>query len=206
MNPVSYDDFGTIAVHPAEVIDNICDYGHFGPIHGAVVAGFDNEFKGHMAIQHQSGTPKRMIDPATGVGPSFTTVAEYHGPGFLLTRLTGLSNTNMLICHTPVDDGSIRVWHACWTKPPLPSHLPQARTIANIFQERSRLSFQQDFEIWGNKAPNINGMYVASDGPFLKARSWYKQFYNPLARQAEFLDGIEDEKFVPKGTKAVVLA
>ena len=205
VNPVAYDDFGTIGVHPAEVIDNICDYGHFGPIHGAIVAGFDNEFNGHIAIQRQSGTPKRMIDPKTGVGPSFTTVAEYHGPGFLLTRLTGLSNTNMLICHTPVDDGSIRVWHACWTKPPLPAHLPQARTIANIFQERSRLSFQQDFEIWGNKAPNINGMYVPSDGPFLKARSWYKQFYNPIARQAEFLEGIEGEKFVPQGTQAVVL-
>ena len=48
-------------------------------------------------------------------------------------------------------------------------------------------------------------MYVPSDGPFLKARQWYKQFYNPIARQAEFLDGIEGEKFVPKGTQAVVM-
>ena len=207
VQPNAYDDFGTLAVHQAEVIDNICDYAHFSPIHGAVVSGFDNSFKGHIAVQRQSGTPKRMIDPKTGQGPTFSTVAEYHGPGFLSTRISGIYTAIILICHTPVDDGSLRVWHTTWMKSPepMPAFIPQARIVAEMFQETSRLSFAQDFEIWRHKAPNILGMYLPSDGPFLKARQWYKQFYNPLAKQSEYLEGTEGQRWVPKGAKAVVM-
>ena len=87
----------------------------------------------------------------------------------------------------------------------MPAFIPQARIVAEMFQETSRLSFAQDFEIWRHKAPNILGMYLPSDGPFLKARQWYKQFYNPLAKQSEYLEGTEGQRWVPKGAKAVVM-
>ena len=69
---------------------------------------------------------------------------------------------------------------------------------ARQFQESARLAFAQDFEVWSNKAPCLNGLFIPSDGPFMKARIWYKQFYNPRAMKNEFLEQCEGY-YVPKG-------
>lgn len=55
--------------------------------------------------------------------------------------------------------------------------------------------------MWTNKAPCLNRMFLPSDGPFMKARQWYKQFYNPRARRQEFLDECEG-LYVPRGAVA----
>ena len=52
-----------------------------------------------------------------------------------------------------------------------------------------------------NKAPCLNGLFLPSDGPFMKARIWYKQFYNPKTMQQEFLDQCEGV-YVPRGAVA----
>jgi 3-ketosteroid 9alpha-monooxygenase subunit A len=52
-------------------------------------------------------------------------------------------------------------------------------------------AFVQDIEVWNHKAPCINGLFIPSDGAFMKARIWYKQFYNPRAKKQEFLDQAE---------------
>ena len=60
---------------------------------------------------------------------------------------------------------------------------------------------EQDFEVWSQKAPNINGMYLPSDGAFIRARAWYKQFYNPRAKYEEYEEQFEGPVYVPKGTE-----
>jgi 3-ketosteroid 9alpha-monooxygenase subunit A len=62
---------------------------------------------------------------------------------------------------------------------------------AKQFQEMSRLAFVQDFDVWTKKGPCLNGLFLPSDGPFMKARIWYKQFYNPRAKRKEYLDQCE---------------
>ena len=69
---------------------------------------------------------------------------------------------------------------------------------ARQFQESSRLAFAQDFEVWTNKGPCLNGLFIPSDGPFMKARIWYKQFFNPRAKKHEDLEQCEGF-YVPKG-------
>jgi 3-ketosteroid 9alpha-monooxygenase subunit A len=59
-------------------------------------------------------------------------------------------------------------------------------------------AFVQDIEVWNHKAPCINGLFIPSDGAFVKARIWYKQFYNPRAKKQEFLDQAEGV-YVPRG-------
>src|SRR3546814_15022342 len=46
-------------------------------------------------------------------------------------------------------------------------------------------AFAQDFEVWKNKRPCFQGLFVQGDGPFRLQRIWYKQFYNPRATQQE---------------------
>ena len=65
----------------------------------------------------------------------------------------------------------------------------------------SLLAFAQDFEVWNQKAPCLNPLFIPSDGPFLKARIWYKQFYNPRAKAQEYLEQCEG-KYIPKGMVA----
>ena len=185
--------------HPQEVIDNIADYGHLGPIHGSTVERFEVEFKDHTVTQRQCGG-HRTLTSADGTGAVLHTDTTYHGPGVLISYLTGMFETILLIMHTPIDDGSIKVWHSLIVKSPFGnSEVTTADLVAaRQYQESSRLAFAQDFEVWTNKAPCLNGLFIPSDGPFMKVRVWYKQFYNPRAMKQEFVEQC-DGMYVPKG-------
>ena len=187
-----FDRMGVLNQHPQEVCDNIADCSHLGPIHGSVVQKFENEFQGHTATQRQCG-PHRTLVGANGVQPVLHTLTTYHGPGVLISNMSGMFESIILITHTPIEDGSIKVWHALMVKSPSGNAIATSSdtSAARQFQEASRLAFAQDFEVWIHKAPCINGLFLPSDGAFMKQRLWYKQFYNPLAKQQEFLDQCE---------------
>lgn len=194
-----WDHVGVLNQHPQEVVDNIADYAHLGPIHGSTVEAYENEFQGHLAIQRQRGGHRTLV-AADGSKSTLVTVTTYHGPGCLISHLTGMFDSELLITHTPIEDGKIMVWHTLLVKSP--SESAQVTGIDAItaaqFQEVSLTSFAQDFEAWSTKGPCINGLFIPSDGPFMKARIWYKQFYNPRANRQEYLDRCEGV-YVPKG-------
>ncbi len=170
------DRLGVLESHPQEVIDNITDAPHLGPIHGSTLGYYENEFRGHLAIQRQGGGHRTLTEGDA----ILETDTWYTGPGILMSRVKGLYNAVMYITHTPVDDGTTRVWHGLMVKT---AHGGPATeedvALAREYQESSRLAFAQDFEIWGNKEPCLQVLQITSDGPFHKARAWYKQFYNP---------------------------
>lgn len=194
-----WDHVGVLQQHPQEVVDNIADYGHLGPIHGSTVDRYENEFKGHLAIQRQCGGHRTLV-AQDGSRTILHTITTYHGPGCLISHMTGLYDAELLIMHTPVDDGVVKVWHTLLVKSP--SGSAKATEVDAItaaqFQETSLAAFAQDFEAWSTKAACINGLFIPSDGPFMKARVWYKQFYNPRAKKQEYLDRCEGY-YVPKG-------
>lgn len=194
-----FDHLGMLQQHPMEVIDNIADYGHLGPIHGSTVEKYENEFIAHTAIQRQCG-PHRTLVGADGVSPILHTDTTYHGPGVLISYLTGMFDSIMMVAHTPVEDGSIKVWHALLVRSPgnnAQVTLPDT-VAARQFQESSCRAFSQDFEVWRSKEPCLNGMFLPSDGPYMRARMWYKQFFNPRAKKQEFLDRCKGV-YVPHG-------
>lgn len=195
----TYDKLGVLEQHPQEVIDNICDYGHLSPIHGSTVERYENEFDGHYAIQRQCG-PHRTLVGDDGVSPVLHTITKYHGPGALISHLTGYYESYLMIFHTPVEDGSVRVWHAVLVKSPGGHEVATVEDgiAASQFQLASRHAFEQDFQVWANKAPCLNGLFIPSDGPFMKARIWYKQFFNPRERKGEFQSKVEGV-YVPNG-------
>ncbi|QEE23392.1 MAG: (2Fe-2S)-binding protein [Rhodanobacter sp.] len=194
-----WDHLGLLKQHPQEVIDNIADYAHLGPIHGSTVTRYENEFRGHTAIQRQAGGHRTLVG-AEGSSPELSTVTTYHGPGCLISVLTGMYEAVMLIAHTPMEDGTIKVWHSLLVKSASGSKVAtQMDAIAAAqFQDTALQAFQQDIEIWSNKAPCINGLFLPDDGAFMKSRIWYKQFYNPRAKKQDYLERCEGY-FVPKG-------
>jgi len=196
-----FDDLGALACHPQEVIDNIADYAHLAPVHGSTVQYFRNEFHGHLAVQYQGGGHRTLVGE-NGVSPILTTDTTYHGPGFLMSRMAGFCDSIMFIAHTSVDEGVIQVWHALLVKAAHTPPTDQDVAGARAYQEAGRLAFAQDFDVWANKRPAINILQVPGDGPFHKARIWYKQFHNPRARKDEFLRQLGAESYTIPGLPA----
>ncbi|MCY4565112.1 MAG: Rieske 2Fe-2S domain-containing protein [Gammaproteobacteria bacterium] len=175
------DHMGEIDSHPQEVIDNMADSPHLGPIHGSTLAYFENEVRDHIVIQRQGGGHKTLAASNT----LLETDTFYTGPAILNSRLTGFYDAIMLIANTPVDDGRIKVWHGLMVQSENDVATEADVDRAREFQESSRLAFLQDFEVWEAKAPIFQIMQIKSDGPFHKIREWYRQFYNPREETAE---------------------
>jgi 3-ketosteroid 9alpha-monooxygenase subunit A len=189
----NFDNLGAMDCHQIEVVDNICDVGHLLPIHATTPQYFETEFRGHKAWQRLGGRHETL-----GVGAGISEFNTYYtGPGILISRFLGDNDSLMFITHTPIDDGSVYVWHATLTK--VADRTPTEEDIkaAREYQEISRAAFAQDFEIWSNKQACFQPMQLPTDGNFAKVRNWYKQFYNPRARTAEFLQKVEGVYGIP---------
>jgi len=174
------DHLGTLPCHPVEVIDNMADVAHLGPTHGGPPAYFHNVIEGVMVRQRQGAEHRSLAK-----GVMLETDTFYTGPGLLLSYFNG-GFAIMYIAHTPVDDGTIRAWHALLSKSPNTTPTEDDVINARAAQAGSLAAFAQDFEIWANKRPCLTPLAISSDGAYGKVRMWYRQFYNERAKAVEF--------------------
>jgi 3-ketosteroid 9alpha-monooxygenase subunit A len=172
------DFMGDLNSHGIEIVDNMADFGHFVPIHGAKdFTYFANEFKEHIVHQYYSAGHRTLT---AAEGDQLVLDTWYEGPGFLQSEMAGEFDSFIMISNTPVEDGVTRSWHGLMVKvndgsTPITD---AQREMALAYQEASRLAFAQDVEIWQNKRACINPLAIPNDGPYGKVRAWYKQFYN----------------------------
>lgn len=179
----TFDRLGEIPSHPIEILYNLADMAHLGPVHAAPVEYFEDEIKGHICIQRQGGRSRTLVD---GDG-LLETDSWYLGHGVMQSTMTGQMDSLMLIAHTPVDDGVTKVWHALMVKGQGPVATEEDRATARAYQAASCEAFSQDFEIWTHKKPAGNILQIPEDGPFHKVKLWVSQFYNPRAKVPEIL-------------------
>jgi 3-ketosteroid 9alpha-monooxygenase subunit A len=189
------DLMGVLESHGQEIVDNMADIAHMGPIHGSTAcAYFENEFRGPVVIQRFGAGHRTLVNSGDALLELET---WYAGPGVLTSRMLGAYPTVMMIAHTPIDDGVIKVWHSLMVKSTHAVATEEDVAAARAYQEQSRLALAQDFDIWKYKRPCFNVLQVPTDGPYHKVRIWYKQFYNPRARAEDFqkrVDGISPVK------------
>ena len=189
------DHLGVLPCHPQEIVDNITDKGHLAPIHGSTnMELFETIFDGHVARQKLAAGHRTLADAV------MTNDTWYTGPGILMSRMHGFHESLMLITHTPVEDGTTRAWHALLVKAPNTPPTQADIVTAREYQEGSRLAFAQDFEVWSTKAPCIQVLQVVGDGHFNKARTWYKQFFNPRKAAKKYQSAVNGH-YVMKGTE-----
>ena len=192
-------ELGELACHPQEILDNIADKAHLGPVHGSIeMESFENVFEGTVCRQILSAGHKTL---AAAGGEPMTNDTWYTGPGILQSSMVGANPSLMLIAHTPIDDGVVKVWYGLMVKVANPVPTTEDRTLAHAYEEAGVDAFAQDFEIWSNKRACIHPMMVRGDGPFDKVRIWYRQFYNPIAR-AEVFQARVNGRYTARGTKS----
>ena len=172
------EDMGEWAVHQMELAEHGVDKIHLANVHGADrVVYHEVTFDGHRA-QTTSHTATLLPDGGEAVA---VTYSRYTGPGFLLAEMPGERPAILLFCHTPVEDGRIRGWHAVLMKAAGEQVTDEDRAAHRQMCEFSRLAFEQDLHIFQRKKPCLRPVQIPGDPPFRRYRQWYGQFYRPRA-------------------------
>ena len=190
------EPLGELNSHPQEIVDNIADKGHLVPVHGSEdMAIFENRFEDHVCWQVLKAGHRTLSSKEEGM----TNDTWYTGPGILQSTMEGDYPSHMLIAHTPVDDGLVKVWYGLLVKSPNEKPTEADISIAREYEKAGLDAFAQDFEIWADKRPCLSPMMVKGDGPFDKVRIWYKQFFNARERASDFQKRVNGH-YISKGT------
>jgi 3-ketosteroid 9alpha-monooxygenase subunit A len=96
----------------------------------------------------------------------------------------GVLEARLVNAHTPVDESSLDLRFGVLLK-----HIGSAdktKMFAEKYAENLKLGFHQDIAIWENKLFREVPVLCDGDGPIMKLRKWYAQFYaDPTQAAAE---------------------
>ena len=162
-----------IKTHSREIVENVVDIGHFQPVHGTHVEKFDNEFIGERAVQRSSGTAY----PRGGGKDRFEVDATYYGPGFQLSDFQGYLNAYLVNAHTMIDANTLDLRFGVSLRKR--DDIEDLEAFGKAYVDNLTTGFLEDVEIWENKVFREVPVLCAGDGPIMKLRKWYHQFYQP---------------------------
>jgi 3-ketosteroid 9alpha-monooxygenase subunit A len=186
-----------------ELIDNIADMAHFGPVHGGTgVIYFANIFDAHKATQVMVGT----FESLGGKDDFLTTIASYFGPAYQITHMFGNMNgypveSILMNSHTPIDQNSFELRFGVLVKKFPGMSQEQCDAMVKQYQDMTSVAFGQDVDIWHNKVRIDNPLLCDGDGPIYQNRQWYEQFYMDAAGVPAELKGrrvVEIDKGIAK--------
>ena len=120
------------------------------------------------------------LDTPNGRAP-IKIVASQFGPGQSATRFTGIAETLLVAAVTPVEKDEVRV-RFCFTQPKKQA-TDLATMVAQGFIHEVCRQLDQDKVIWDRQRYLARPVICDGDGPILRFRKWYSQFY------AEWADG-----------------
>ncbi|MDI9915126.1 Rieske 2Fe-2S domain-containing protein [Rhodococcus sp. IEGM 1379] len=167
-----------------EIIDNVVDMAHFFYIHLSVPRGFKNVFENHVAAQYMNSTQRGdvEVDLDFGEDSKLRSEAAYYGPSYMIDKLWSEANGAMvesvlINCHYPVSPTSFVLQYGVMVKKLPGLSDEEAEGMAQAFGAGTEATFEQDVEIWKNKAPIDNPLLCEEDGPVYQLRRWYQQFY-----------------------------
>lgn len=175
-------------IHLQDFAENGADYAHFKYVHDLLTIPFSNRFftlAHDLEIQFGEGADKHLAwftDKAQLVWKKSGKVVKqgggealvtYFGPGFLVFRFTSriAKDVILLKCFTPLGPLKLRMDDYIYA-PKGTNRL----AIKYILREASA-QFRDDIMIWEKKSYSERPMLVQGDGPIMKMRKWYQQFY-----------------------------
>ena len=151
--------------------ENGVDFAHFQFIHGTA-----NMPKAEMRwsdwgrgadVRARMGTPQGEVDGCI----SFDTV----GPGQNWTRFTGISETLLVACLTPVEQDHIHA-RFCFTQPKAQGEGPMGGLARAMIKDICK-QFDQDKVVWDRQRFEPNPIICDGDGPIPQFRRHYSRFY-----------------------------
>lgn len=164
-----------LEVHPREIVDNLADKAHFGPVHNSPLEKFELNLHDHIGEQVTTVHSELLGEMHFN--------ATYYGPGIQHGIYTAVEsgtqiNAVMLNAHTPVDHESCLL-HFGVMIDRKNTDITLDKKFMRDYLNRSVESFMMDVHIWKNKRYKENPVLCDGDGPLYKMRKWYSQFYLP---------------------------
>ena len=172
--------------HPIEIFDNMSDVAHLGHLHGGHAIAYENEYDGYRMHQRQ----RSAVEAGGLFDDTYSTLAGYVGPGIAFGLFQEM-HAIQLICVTPIDDGTCRLWQTAMIRSRSGAVDDEARAMREGVSHMFGEGLLRDGEVWATKRPAITPMQIPADGPIGQSRIWYSQFYNPRARTAEIVRRVE---------------
>ena len=184
-----------IKSHCRELVDNMADMAHFGPVHNSTLRSFRNEQRVHKFIQYMVGGHEILTEGETPM----TSVACYEGPAYMTTTMTGMMDdqpmtVHLLVSHIPVNTGEFHINFGVMMKKNPNLTDKQNQAMVDEYTQLTIESFQQDIAIWDNKVLIDNPLMCDGDGPVRMVRKWYSQFYTDVADLTQ--DQVKDRDHV----------
>ncbi|MCG8314161.1 MAG: Rieske 2Fe-2S domain-containing protein [Pseudomonadales bacterium] len=164
-----------------ELVDNMADKAHFGPVHSSEALSFKNTFHKHICVQEmESKTPRLAGDSI------LKTVATYYGPSYMITEMTGEMDgvpveSKLLVCHIPTSTESFDLRFGVMVKKFPGISQEDCDAMVKGYVQLSQQAFFEDVHFWHTKVRVDNPVLCDGDGPIHKLRQWYNQFYVDVA-------------------------
>ena len=170
--------FWQFASNPQEIAENGVDVAHFAYVHSmdAVPEG-ETDYDG--VQRHSVARGHRTIDLPSGERKQlpYSVDTLQNGAGQKFTRLSGLVELSLLVIATPVeaDDVELRFY---FTHPKVAPGSPEEKAIeAAIESTCGQKGVEGDIPIWHNKIHRARPYLCDGDGPILRFRRYFEQFY-----------------------------
>lgn len=166
-------DISTWKIHGSlqNMAENGVDFAHFKYIHGTANVPESElewgEWDRSAVIRAKMGTPKGMVDG------SITSVAR--GPGQAWVRFTGICETLLIACITPVEEDLIHVRYM-YTQPKAQKEGAAAGVAKAIIADINK-QLDQDKVVWDRQQYQPRPIICNGDGPIVQFRLFYAKYY-----------------------------
>jgi phenylpropionate dioxygenase-like ring-hydroxylating dioxygenase large terminal subunit len=165
-----------------EMAENGVDSAHFRFVHNVdevpVIERYDIE--GHRTVMESK---QRFPTPRGVVDGRIDATAE--GPGVSVVRFSGIIDTILVTASTPIRSDQTETRFHFYVRN-LGDEATNS-TVGEAFAAEVDKQFIEDMPIWEHKAHLVRPALADTDGPFMKFRKWYSQFY---------VDEISDDRTV----------
>ena len=155
-----------------EMAENAVDSAHFRYVHNVAevpeIVRYDME--GHQTFMEslqKFPTPRGVVNGQIN--------AQQMGPGSSIVRFSGIIDTILVTASTPIDSGSTETHFHFYVKN-LGDEATNS-TVGDAFAAEVDKQFVEDIPVWEHKAHLVRPALADTDGPFMKFRKWYSQFY-----------------------------
>jgi nitrite reductase/ring-hydroxylating ferredoxin subunit len=165
-----------------DLAENGVDAAHFRYVHHTEVVPelesyeMDGPFTKMRSLQ-KFPTPRGVVDGRID--------ADSFGPGFSLIRFSGIVDTVLMGCNTPLSANKCHMRFSFTVRKLGDDAL--SSTVGQAFVDEIHKQVQEDTPIWQNKAYLARPALADTDGPFTKFRKWASQFY---------AEGVDDSELV----------
>lgn len=161
-----------------EIAENGVDIAHFKYVHAmeAVPEG-ETTYDGHIRESKASGP--REVPQADGSTKTITSSVHtvQNGAGQKFTRLSGLSETLLMVLVTPITREEVDLRFA-FTHKDFPEDSMEYKVAqGSIKSTIGQSGVAGDIPIWENKIHRPDPILCDGDGPIMKFRKYFSQFY-----------------------------